>query len=321
MTVDIKYGIIGDNEAVKQLKTALAASQTGSLTAIVADPANSHKLSEENPKVSVYSNPNQLLTSDVDVIYLAKSRVAKFELAKRALLHDKNLLLERPLTRHFVGASELFRLAKQRQLLIFENWAALYSPVFKRIHQLIAEKVIGELQFLDIKKAVKDQPNWFYDLSAGGGALFNEGSLIIALIQYLANLPVGEWNGLKTSRINQADANCSVVLKAGGVLSSVVISSEFLEKSKFTVYGTRGTISVRDFDQQPDTIVINKHGKVSKETFKVNSNEATYLIEYLNQCLLAGKRQDQTIAAAEMTLNSLKVIESLYQKWYGDPLN
>jgi predicted dehydrogenase len=321
MTVDIKYGVIGNQEAVKQLKTVLAASQTGSLVAVVTDPANSRKLAEKNPEISVYSNPSQLLTSDVDVIYLAKGRITKFELAKKVLLHDKNLLLERPLTRHFVGASELFRIAKQRQLLIFENWAALYSPVFKKIKQLIVKKAVGDLQFFDIKKTVKDQPDWFYDLSAGGGALFNEGSLIIALIQYLADLPVSDWNGLKTSRINQADANCSVVLKAGNVLSSVVISSEFLEKSKFTVYGTKGTISVKDFDQQPDTIIITKQGKIQEETFKVTPNQTAYLIEYLNQCLLTNKSQNQTIAAAEMTLNSLKVIESLYQKWYGDPLN
>lgn len=316
----VKYGIIGDAAATQRLAAAIEASQTGILSGVVGNSATNQKLAQLNQQLTIFSDSQKLLAADLDVIYLAADQQPNFDLAKQTLLNNKSLLIEKPLTRHFVGANELLRLAKQRNLLVFENFSPLFSPLIQQIKALIAQKAIGDLKFFDVKVGIKNPPAWFTDLSAGGGALFHSGSMIIALIQSLCGHQVTQWQGLENSQIGQADSSCNLVLKAENILCNVLIAAEPRLENEILLYGTEGQIKVLNFTQPTGKAVLLSSGRSKDLVTNQAVDNLVYLLDWFDQRVIAN---DQTClaTAAKLILNSRKVIESLYQQWYGDPLN
>ncbi|WP_281164316.1 Gfo/Idh/MocA family protein [Liquorilactobacillus sicerae] len=317
----VRYGIIGDEVATQRLAAAIEASQTGILSGVVGNSTVNQQLAQLNPQLTVFSDQRKLLTADLDVIYLAADQQSKFELAKQGLLNNKNLLIEKPLTRHFIGANEILRLAKQQNLLVFEDFSPLFSPLMQQVKALVAQKIIGDLRFIDVKLGIKNPPVWFTDLSAGGGALFHSGSMIVALIQSLCGHPITQWQGLENSQIGQADSSCNLVFKAKNILSNVLITAEPGFENEIVLYGTDGKIKVLNFDQQTEKAVLLLPGR-SKNLVadQQTADNLVYLLDWFDQCL-AANNQDCITTAAKLILSSRKVIESLYQQWYGDPLN
>ncbi|MFT8392714.1 MAG: Gfo/Idh/MocA family oxidoreductase [Liquorilactobacillus ghanensis] len=320
MAVKIKYGVIGSEAEVAELAAALAASQTGKLAGIVGNSSTAATLVAQDPQIKIYSNEQALLQSDLDVIYLAEVQQPRFEIAKQALLNGKHLLLKKPLTRHFVGASELYRLAKQQQRLVVENQAPLFSPIIAKVKELLAADQIGQIKFIDVKCYLTDVPTNFSDLSAGGGALFNGGPVILGMIQSLTGNKIANWNGFEINQIGQADLQCNLALTAGDVLANVMITANFPVKTNLTIYGTKGTIRLPEFDQQTDTAILENASGSQRFVIENQRGNLYYAIEHVSDCL-QHKMIISPVVSPESALTGIKVIDSLYQRWYGDPLN
>lgn len=320
MAVEIKYGVIGSAKEVADLATALAESQSAKLVGIVGNSSTAAALVAQDPQIKVYPNEQALLQADLDIVYLAASQQSRFEIAKKALKNGKHLLLEGPLTRHFVGASELYRLAKQQKRLIVENQTPLFSPIVAKVKELLTDKQIGKIKFIDVKCFLPNIPNNFSDLSAGGGALFKGGPAVLGMIQTLTGNKIDNWNGFESNQVGQADMQCNLSLTAGKVLANVMITADFSIETNLTLYGTDGTIRLPEFNQQTDTAVLEKASGSQRFVIENQQGRLFYAVEHVNNCL-QHQMAPSPLVSPELALNGIKVIDSMYQRWYGDPLN
>ncbi len=323
MAGKIRYGIIGATSQAAKFVRALNMSSNSAVVGIVdADQALSKKFAAEMVVPEVYENYVQLCQSNkIDIVYIPVKNKERYDCAKMALDNGKNVLLERPFTRHKVGASELFQLAAKKKLFIMEAQSALFLPIMRKVKKMLEDNTIGEVKFIDVKEKhdIGDKHDWFSELSAGGGAFFNGGSNLLSVIEFLLNDSIKKWSGFEYNQVGEADTRCALTLKCGNVLINSLITTDFDIESKLVIYGTKGKIKIPNYWEGSAAILENELG-TKRFVLENQENGLVYEIEHVASCLNSGAISSP-VATPELTMQTMNIIQSLYQKWYGDPLN
>lgn len=87
--------------------------------------------------------------STIDAVVIATPVFTHFPLAKKALLNDKHVLIEKPMTSSVEEAEELIALAKAKGLLLMVDHTFLYTGAVEKMKQLIETDELGAIKYLD----------------------------------------------------------------------------------------------------------------------------------------------------------------------------
>ncbi|MDR2659656.1 MAG: Gfo/Idh/MocA family oxidoreductase [Spirochaetaceae bacterium] len=102
------------------------------------------------PMVEVTSDiDNALRDTNVDAVAIALPVSFHYQIARMALLADKHVLVEKPMTESRQSAEELIELALRKNKVIMCDHTFLYTGAVKKIHTLISENALGQLQYFD----------------------------------------------------------------------------------------------------------------------------------------------------------------------------
>ncbi|MDX8418106.1 MAG: Gfo/Idh/MocA family oxidoreductase [Absicoccus sp.] len=93
----------------------------------------------------VYSDYDQLLQeTDCDVIYIGLVNTAHYSYAKKALLADKHVIIEKPFCINAKQSKEIITLAKQKHVFVFEAVRPLHTPNYQQLREDIHK--IGQIK-------------------------------------------------------------------------------------------------------------------------------------------------------------------------------
>ena len=127
----------------------------------------------------------------VEALVIATPPGPRFELARRALLAGKHLLLEKPVALDAGQVEELQRLALQRRLTVAVDFEYRAVPLFQQLQGLLAGGVLGELwlakfDWLMSSRADASRPwSWYSQAAEGGGVLGALGSHAFDILHWL----------------------------------------------------------------------------------------------------------------------------------------
>ena len=108
------------------------------------------RAAKANPHVEVVSDVRDVVeASDIDAVVIATPVSTHFELAKRALEHDKHVFVEKPFTSTTDQARELIELGDKKDRKIMVDHTFLFTSPVRKIKQLIDEGALGELYYYD----------------------------------------------------------------------------------------------------------------------------------------------------------------------------
>lgn len=82
----------------------------------------------------------------VDAVYIATPHETHYEYIKSALEHGKHVLCEKPMVLQRAQAEELFRYAKERNLILFEGIKTAYCPGFAQLLGIACSGTIGSIR-------------------------------------------------------------------------------------------------------------------------------------------------------------------------------
>ncbi len=110
---------------------------------------------------------------NTEVIYVASPHETHYEYAKQALIHGKHVLCEKPFTLHKEQAEELFQIAKERKLILFEGIKTAYCPGFNKLIDIACSGLIGNIRYIDacFTKLEKKSSRELTDTQYGGSFL------------------------------------------------------------------------------------------------------------------------------------------------------
>lgn len=114
------------------------------------NPAALKRLARIYPNIETASDADDIMRSrEIDAVAIATPVSAHYELAKKALQHDKHIFVEKPFTSTAAQAEELIELADKKNLKIMVDHTFLFTGSVRKIKQLIDDGVLGQLYYYD----------------------------------------------------------------------------------------------------------------------------------------------------------------------------
>ena len=127
----MKLAFIGTGKIIGDALFAAAPVESIEITAIFARPHSRGKaeaFAGEYKIPEIYTDYEELLEkTEADTVYIGLVNKAHYPYAKEALLHGKNVILEKPFTGFYEEAKELHKIAEEKKLFLFEAITVLHN--------------------------------------------------------------------------------------------------------------------------------------------------------------------------------------------------
>jgi len=85
---------------------------------------------------------------DINAVIIATPAETHYDVAKKALMSGKNVLVEKPITLISTHARELVEIAERKDRKLMVGHVLLYHPAVKKIKNMMVEYKIGRLQYI-----------------------------------------------------------------------------------------------------------------------------------------------------------------------------
>ena len=102
------------------------------------------------PDIETTTDFNEVLNDElIEAIIIATPVFTHYELALKALMNGKHVLIEKPMTSNVKEAEELITLANNNSVVLMVDHTFLYTGAIQKMKQIIDNNEIGKLQYFD----------------------------------------------------------------------------------------------------------------------------------------------------------------------------
>ncbi len=146
----MNLGIVGTGKIVADALYAMHPVEEIKIRAIFARPHSREKgedLAQKYDIPLVFTDYDEMLDeSGVDTVYIGLVNMVHYEYARKALEHEKNVILEKPFVGTYSEAAELMELAKQKGCFIFEAITVLHNDVIVKMKEALPK--LGRIRMM-----------------------------------------------------------------------------------------------------------------------------------------------------------------------------
>ena len=261
----MKLGITGCGMIVHDLFRFIHDVEGVELIAMASIPTEYEKVKElakENHVQKTYECYEEMLADkEVEVIYLGVPNHLHYQMCKQALEVNKHVICEKPFTSHIKELEELYKLAKEKHLLLLEAISTQYLPHVLKMKELLNE--IGDVKIVSANYSqYSSRYNAFkegnilpaFDYTKSGGALMDLNiyniHLMVALfgepqqVQYQANIERGidtsgiitlDYGDFKAVLIGAKDCKAPIMTSIQGDQGCLLVTTPANNVSDFKV--------------------------------------------------------------------------------------
>lgn len=147
--------------------------------AMACDALEARRLASREmfPDVPVVAEYDELLASPVDAVVVATPVESHYDLVRRALLADKDVLCEKPLCLTTAEARELTALARQRARILMVGHVYLFNTAIQQIRTYLQDGLLGPVRYAYSVRAnrgpVRQDVGVVYDLASHDVSIFD----------------------------------------------------------------------------------------------------------------------------------------------------
>lgn len=309
----MKLGIIGSGMIVHDLLSFVDTINEIELIAILGRKKSQEKIETLANKYQIkkiYYDYIELLNDDeIDTVYVALPNHLHYEYTKKAILHGKHVICEKPFTSNSNELDELIALSKECKCLLFEAITNQYLPAYDNIKNKLNE--LGKISLISCNYSqYSSRYNAFkkgeilpvFDINMSGGALMDLNvynlHFVIGLfgkpnnVQYFANIERGiDTSGIVILEYPTFKAVCIGAKDCGAPISS-------------TIQGDLGCIKIEGPTSVLGDVKIIKNDQTS-ENIEVISNHHRMYDEFKNISKYIDNRDFKT---CELMLEHSKIV-------------
>lgn len=213
------------------------------------------------PKAKIVRSYNEILhDSKIELVIVNIPDPLHYEMAKKALMAGKHIVVEKPVTLKSEEAAELLELSNKNGLVftVFQN--RRWDGDFRTVQQILAEKKLGRLvefeSHFDRYRTFVAQGTWKERGDEFSGVLYNLGSHMVDQAFYLFGKPNAVTAHLKIVRTGgEVTDYYDIRLEYTGF--SALIKCSYLVKNpgpRYTLHGEFGTFHKTGIDPQEEML-------------------------------------------------------------------
>lgn len=267
---------------------------------------------------AVVGYQNLIKRKDIDVIYMPLPTGLHEEWVLKTLEADKHILIEKSLAMNYSSAEKMVQKAKEKGLLIMENFMFLYHNQHQLIKQYLTEDKIGEIRCFRSSFGFPPLPsdNFRYNRELGGGALLDAAAYTVRASQlFLGNDLKVEAAALNYNE-NGVDIFGGAFLKNNnGLFSEVAFGFDNFYQCNYEIWGSKGKIIAhRAFTPAPDfkpLITIEQQGKIEEINAPAENHFIAILTEF-KRCVIENNFENKytEILNQSRLLEGIRKLES-----------
>jgi predicted dehydrogenase len=260
MTTDsIPVALLGYGYAGKTFHAPLIDSVPGLHLASVCS-SDAAKIHADWPRVPVSASAGELFERpDTALVVITTPNETHFELARRALLAGKHVVVDKPMTVTLAQAQELARVAagSARVLSAFHN--RRWDADFLTVQHLIASGELGEIVHFEShidRFRPEVRARWREQAVPGGGLWFDLGPHLVDQALQLFGVPDAVFADLQSQRAGAPAVDYFHVLLRYGRLRAVLHASALAAggSPRFVIHGTAGSYVKHGADTQEEAL-------------------------------------------------------------------
>ncbi|WP_113927278.1 Gfo/Idh/MocA family oxidoreductase [Bacillus sp. P14.5] len=320
----VKWGILSTaNIAKKAMIPALKNCENAEITAIASNSGKAEETANEYSIPKAYQSYEELLEDpDIQAVYIPLPNTMHKEWVMNAAEKGKHVLCEKPAALNVEDAEAMAEACRLNNVLFMEAFMYQFHPQHKRVRELIAEGVIGEVRHMRSAFTFKfdfekNKQNIRLDKNLGGGSIWDVGCYCIHSTRYIlgqepkevyVNASIHEGFGVDTKA-------AGILSFENGMTASFECSFEQPMRDFYEISGTKGTIKVpfayrsdRFVDGEVSIVILDEKGEEKKEVLKGNQYEIQ--AAHFGHCILNGEKP---VYSSEDTIRNIKAIQACYE--------
>ncbi len=321
MEKHIKIGILGAaNIAIRSVIPAIQYLTSHYLLAGIATrsvDAAQNKLATLNT-VILHGYDALLDNTSIDAVYIPLPNALHAEWIEKALLKQKHVLVEKSLGISLEEVIRLTNLARERNLVLVENFQFRFHPQLEFIRDIVTSHQIGDIRSLRSSfgfPPFPDADNIRYKKELGGGALLDAGAYTTKISQLI----LGEGLEVKSATLNYSELNqvdiwggAYLQEKSRGIFAQLAFGFDHFYQCGIEIWGSKGKLSTNRLftapaGYEPEILLETGKGKEILKAPSVNHFEQMLIHFYQLICTQKGveKEHAQNIDQARL-LNEIK---------------
>jgi predicted dehydrogenase len=323
MAEKIRWGIISTGNIAHKFAQGLAFVQDAELVAV---GSRSQDSADEFGKQ--YNIPHRHATyealaadPDVDAVYIGTPHPMHIDNTLLCLENGKAVLCEKPFAMNAADTIEMVRVAREKKLFLMEAMWTRYLPLFVRLREILAEGLLGKIQYVEANfgfAAEFDPKSRLFAPELGGGALLDVGIYVTSF----ASLAYG---GVQPETIRSiarfaptgVDERTSMQFGyADGGIANLFCATRLHTPVDAVIAGENGHVRVHPRFYVGSSMTLTLNGK-SPELIELpieNNNGYQYEAAEVGRCLRAGKLESPVMPLDE-TIALMQTLDRVQQAW------
>lgn len=265
---------------------------------------------------AVVGYQNLLDREDIDVIYMPLPTGLHEEWVIKALQAGKHIHIEKSLAMDYDSATRMVDMARDKNLLIMENFMFLYHGQHQFVQELIDKGEIGELRCFRSSFGFPPLPegNFRYNKELGGGALLDAAAYTVRASQLFLGNDLWVEAATLNNNGSEVDLYGGAYLKAeNGSFAEVAFGFDNFYQCNYEIWGSTGKITAhRSFTPGADykpVITVEKQGEVEEHVVAAENHFVNILKEFVNTV-----NSGQYETKYEEVLNQARILHGIRKK-------
>ena len=242
----IKLGCVGAGRIAKRMCIESKYVSGISFDYVYGRDIQKIKSFAENNDLKYYSTDYEEFLNEVDAVYIATPHLTHYEYAKKALEHKKHVLCEKPMTLEMKKTKELYRIAKENKVVLYEAIKTAYSPAFIRLIALAKSGIIGEIKDIDatFTKLIEDNSLREFDKEQAGGSVTELATYPLIVILKLLGTNYNDIDFFSYNGKQSVDLYTKIILKYNTAIATANVGLGVKKEGELIIAGTKGYIYV-----------------------------------------------------------------------------
>lgn len=284
----LKWGILGTGKIAGVFAKGVAASQTGTLTAVGSRTQSAaDRFAADFGPMKAHSTYEALLADpEVEAVYISLPNHLHAEWTVKCAHAGKHILCEKPFTVNHAEAVATLAAVRATEVFLMEAFMYRCHPQTARLKQLIADRAIGDVRLI--------QSNFCYNMGpkyenirlsnpAAGGGIMDVGCYTASMARLIAGSEPDVVTGVgHIGSISRVDEQATAALKfPGGIVANLACATQAAADNELRIWGSEGSIRVPSpwFPGERDNkIIVQRTGQAAEE-ITVESPVPLYAVE------------------------------------------
>jgi dTDP-3,4-didehydro-2,6-dideoxy-alpha-D-glucose 3-reductase len=243
----------------------------------------------------IYRDYDELLNDEsIEIVYIPLPTGLHYQWIYKALNKGKHVLCEKSLACTYEEVINLTNIAREKQLLLFENFQFRFHSQQVWVKQLLERKELGEIRCFRSSfgfPPFADKGNFRYSKSLGGGSLLDAGAYTLKAMQFIlpnCNFTLGSASLYMPSNMEVDLYGGAYFDSAEGVIAELSFGFDNYYQCGYELWGSLGKVTTTRAFTAPANlrpkVIIEKQGYLEEISLQEDDHFAN-MLAHVADCL------------------------------------